>query len=69
MVKTMALVCAGMLTFSVSGLGLKAGWFGGKSQASTEARHVQGGDPMNSEAAMRYRNCLQTSWRLALTVR
>ena len=67
MVKTMALVCTAMLTFSVSGVGMKAGWFGGK--AAAVARHVQSTDPLNSEAAMRYRHCLHSSWRTALTVR
>jgi hypothetical protein len=67
MLKTLALVCAGMLTFSATGVGMKAGWFGGKAQA--EARQAQNSDPMNSEAALRYRQCLQTSWRTALTVR
>jgi hypothetical protein len=67
MVKTVALVCAAMLTCSLSGVGMKAGWFGGK--APSDAHHVHSSDPMNSEAAMRYRHCLHNSWRLALTVR
>jgi hypothetical protein len=67
MVKTMALVCAGMLTFSATGVGMKAGWFGGKTP--TEARQAQNSDPLTSDAAMRYRQCQQASWRTALTVR
>jgi hypothetical protein len=67
MVKAMALVCAAMLTFSVSGVGMMAGWFG--SKAGTEPRQVRSSDPMTSDAAMRYRHCLHSSWRLALTVR
>jgi hypothetical protein len=66
MVKTMALVCATLLTCGLSGIGMKSGWFG---KAAPDTRHVQSSDPMHSEAAMRYRHCLQTSWRLALTVR
>jgi len=68
MVKTTALVCAALLAFSASAYGMcKAGWFG--RMAKPEAPQVHCTDPMQSEAAMRYRTCQQTSWRLVMTVR
>ena len=68
MMKTTALVCAALLTCTASAFGMcKAGWFGGKPHP--EARQAHHSDPMQSEAAMRYRTCQQTSWRLAMTVR
>ena len=68
MVKTTALVCAALLVFSASAYGMcKAGWFAGKAQP--EVPQVRCTDPMQSDAAMRYRTCQQTSWRLLMTVR
>ena len=66
--KTAILVCAALLTFSASAYGMcKAGWFSAK--AKSETPQVQCTDPMQSEAAMRYRTCQQTNWRLVMTVR
>ena len=68
MMKTTALVCAALLMCTASAFGMcKAGWFAGKPQSA--APQASNHDPMRSEAAMRYRTCQQTSWRLAMTVR
>jgi hypothetical protein len=69
MMKTMALVCAALLTFSASAFGMhKAGWFDSKPQRSAESRQVRN-DPLQSEEAIHFRQNHNTNWRTVMAVR
>jgi hypothetical protein len=74
--KTIALVCAAMMTFSASGYGMhKAGWFHGKcghaaeGHAESQTRHKCCSNPFQSDAAMRYRQNQNINWRLVMALR
>jgi hypothetical protein len=69
--KTMALMCAAVMAMAAGGFGMhKAGWFATQHGCRNEARHqVKAGDPLHSDAAMRFRTCQNTNWRVAMTVR
>jgi hypothetical protein len=69
MVKSMVLVCAAMAALSASSFGSQvAGWLAARPQNSGVIEQIRTRDPMNSEAAMRYRTCQQSTWRI-ITVR
>ncbi len=69
MMKLLALVCAVTLTCTASAFGVhKAGWFG-SADCPTETPRAQSSDPLQSEAAMRYRTCQQTNWRSVMSLR
>jgi hypothetical protein len=68
--KTMTLICAAALAMTAGGLGMhQAGWFATQRGGHVEARQGKPGDPLHSDAAMRYRANQSTSWRLVMTVR
>jgi hypothetical protein len=70
MMKLMALVCVATLTFAASGLGMhRAGWFCGKALCREETREARCGDPVQSDAAMRFRQNQTTNWRLVMSIR
>jgi hypothetical protein len=62
--KTMALVCAAMLTFSASAFGMHlAGWFH-KASNRTETRQVQANDSKEREAIAHYQHNMGTRLHL-----
>jgi hypothetical protein len=70
MIKTTALVCAAMMTFTVSAFSMhKAGWFSGKPSRIAETRQVLNNDRYHSEAALRFRHNQNMNWRLAMAIR
>jgi hypothetical protein len=71
MVKSMALVCAALASLSASSFtNHMAGCLIGTFHSTTETQQIWRTDPMNSEAAMRYRTCQQQlSWRQTFAVR
>jgi hypothetical protein len=70
MIKTTALVCAAMMSFSASAFSMhKAGWFNGKPTQSAETRQIFNGDCYHSEAALRYRHNQNMNWRLIMSIR
>ncbi|HYV38568.1 MAG TPA: hypothetical protein VE988_22985 [Gemmataceae bacterium] len=69
MIKTTALVCAALLTFTASAFGMhKAGWFNGKPPRGSETRQVHN-DPLQSDDAIRFRQNHNANWRTVMTVR
>jgi hypothetical protein len=71
MLKTLVLVCAAMTTCTASGLGMHmAGWFSGTSCAEAPISQIKNADdPLQSDAAMRYRHNQTMHWRVIMTIR
>lgn len=69
--KTVILLCAAMLVMAAAGFGMyKAGWFYGQRHTHGEARRqAKAADPLQSEEAMRFRTCQNTSWRVCMNMR
>jgi hypothetical protein len=69
--KTMSLMAGALVALAAGGVGMhQAGWFAPQRGTHIEARpQARVGDPLHSDAAMRYRTNQSTSWRMVMTVR
>jgi hypothetical protein len=62
--KTMALVCAAMVTFTAGGFGMQmAGWFS-RTQGRAESRQLLLTDPLQTDVVTHYRHNLGTTVHL-----